>query len=87
MIFILKLIFTLISLLFKSREFLVLELMAKNQQLALYANTIKRVKLRNADRSFWVVLSRLWPKWRQSLLIVKPETVIRWHCRVFEYGE
>ncbi len=28
---------------------------------------------------FWVLLSRLWPAWREALVIVKPETVIAWH--------
>ena len=35
------------------------------------------------DRVFWVVLSRLWPGWRNSLVIVKPETVIGWHRKGF----
>jgi hypothetical protein len=29
------------------------------------------------DRLFWVVLSRFWAGWKQSLTIVQPETVIR----------
>ena len=35
--------------------------------------------MRRADRLFWVLLSRLWPAWREALVIVKPETVIAWH--------
>ena len=31
----------------------------------------------------WSWLSRLWPAWRQSLVLVRPETVIRWHRRGF----
>jgi hypothetical protein len=31
----------------------------------------------------WVWLSQLWAKWPSSLLIVKPETVIRWHREGF----
>ncbi len=35
------------------------------------------------DRVFWVILSCLWLGWRQSLVIVKPETVIGWHRKGF----
>jgi len=85
MLLILKLIFTLIRTLFKSKEFLIMELMAKSQQLSVYENTIKRVKLKNTDRKFWVTLSRIWPEWKRALVIVKPETVIRWHRKGFKY--
>jgi len=33
---------------------------------------------------FWVWLSRLWAGWRSCLVIVKPETVIRWHRQGFK---
>ena len=35
------------------------------------------------DRLFWIVLSRVWPAWREALVIVKPETVIAWHRKGF----
>ncbi len=35
-----------------------------------------------ADRTFWDILSCLWPDWRRSLYIVQPETVINWQQRV-----
>jgi putative transposase len=38
----------------------------------------RRVQLRPADRVYWVVLSRLWPRWRKGVLLVKPETVEFW---------
>ena len=31
------------------------------------------------DRLFWIVLSRIWEGWRESLTIVQPETIVRWH--------
>jgi len=31
----------------------------------------------------WVILSRLCPEWRKSLLLVKPDTVIAWHRKGF----
>jgi hypothetical protein len=35
--------------------------------------------LRYFDRLFWVLAKRLWPKWKQALVIVTPEIVVRWH--------
>jgi putative transposase len=35
--------------------------------------------LRQWDRLFWVALRRLWSRWAEVLIIVKPETVVRWH--------
>jgi transcriptional regulator with XRE-family HTH domain len=34
---------------------------------------------------FWVALSHLWRDWRSILVIVKPETVIKWHRQGFNY--
>jgi Integrase core domain len=31
-----------------------------------------------------VILSQLWKKWREVLIIVKPETVIKWHRQGFK---
>jgi putative transposase len=53
------------------------------QQLAILQRKTKRPKLTKADRAFWVALSRLWPDWRSALILVKPETVIRWHRKGF----
>jgi len=33
---------------------------------------------------FWLTLRRLWPKWRQTLVLVQAETVVRWHRAGFE---
>ena len=35
------------------------------------------------DRAFWIALARFWPRWKNSLVIVKPETVISWHRKGF----
>ena len=31
-----------------------------------------------SDRLFWVVISSIWPSWRNALVIVEPATVIGW---------
>jgi hypothetical protein len=54
-----------------------------HQQLAVYKKTLRRPKLHPSDRLFWICLSRLWAEWRQALIIVTPDTVLRWHRRRF----
>jgi hypothetical protein len=31
------------------------------------------------DKLFWVAMRRLWPGWKNSLIVVTPATVVRWH--------
>ena len=59
------------------------EILALRQQLAILNRTAKRPSLRFQDRLFWIVLARFWKSWRSALLIVKPETVIKWHRQGF----
>jgi putative transposase len=68
----------------RSRASMHLEILALRHQLAvLQRRTGKRPSLRAADRVLWVILSRLWMRWRSTLVIVKPETVIGWHRKGF----
>ena len=55
--------------------------MIEDLKLAVYRRAHKRPRLRSADRAFWVWLSKLWDGWKTTLILVKPETVIRWHRR------
>ena len=64
---------------FKTRRGLALENPALRQQLAVLQQAVKRPRLSQGDRWFWVLLRRIWAEWNQVLLIVKPETVVRWH--------
>jgi hypothetical protein len=61
------------------RTSLVAENHALRQQLAILNRKIQRPKLHRRDRFFWVILSQFWKNWREGLIIVKPETVIKWH--------
>ncbi len=60
-------------------EELALENLALRQQVAVLQRQTPRPSLRTTDRLFWVVLARVWPKWKGALRIVKPATVIAWH--------
>jgi hypothetical protein len=35
--------------------------------------------LNRFDKLFWVAVSRLWVQWKQTIIVVTPETVVRWH--------
>src|SRR6059036_822635 len=73
----------LIPFLFGSHRQLALENLALRQQLAVYKRRVNRPKLQRSDRLLWVWLSRVWPAWRQALVIVTPATVLRWQRRRF----
>ena len=67
-----------------SRLELAAEILALRHQLAvLQRTTPKRPRLRPIDRLLWMLLSRVWPNWRQAVQIVTPATVVRWHRRAF----
>ena len=68
---------------FRARHSLVLENLALRHQIVVFQRSSKRPRLKMRDRVFWVLLSRIWSGWRESLSFVKPETVIRWHRRGF----
>ncbi len=61
---------------------LVIENLALRQQLLVLERTNPRPSLTDLDRTFWVLLSRVWSDWRSPLRLVQPETVITWHRRV-----
>ncbi len=62
-----------------SRSDLIIENLALRQQLAVLQGRQPRRRMSAGGRLFWVALRRLWPKWRQVLVLVQPETVVRWH--------
>ena len=73
----------LLNLALPSRRSLILENLALRQQLAVYKRSVKRPRLRQTDRIFWVWLSRCWADWRAVVEIVRPKTVVGWHRQGF----
>jgi putative transposase len=69
---------------FVSRATLVLENLALRQQLAILKRKKPKPKLKKSDRVFWVILSKLWAGWKSALMIVQPETILRWHRQGFK---
>ena len=59
----------------RSKHDLMLENLAVRQQLAVLTRQRARTRTKPADRLFWSWLSRYWPGWRSTLVMVQPETV------------
>src|SRR5271156_6388500 len=76
-------VFTWLGSFIRSRHDLGLEIVALRQQLMILKRRTKRAHLVRSDRLFWVLLRRAWPQWAKPLLIVKPDTVVRWHLKGF----
>src|SRR5437016_6174874 len=83
MITLLLYLLRLLPFLCDGRRQLALENLALRQQLAVYKRMAARPKLRTTDRLFWVWLAKVWGEWKQPLLIVTPDTVLRWQRRRF----
>src|SRR5208337_22417 len=68
-----------------SRAQLQAEVLALRHQLLVLKRQCagRRVHFQTSDRVLWSWLSRLWLGWRQGLLLVRPETVVRWHRQGF----
>jgi hypothetical protein len=76
-------LFRVLPFLFGGHRQLALENLALRHQLAVYKRTVSRPPLRRTDRLCWVALARVWADWRRPLVIVTPDTVLRWQRRRF----
>ena len=63
----------------QSHRRLLLENLALRQQLAVLKRKHPRPRMGTVDKILWVFARRFWGAWKQSLVLVNPETVVRWH--------
>ncbi len=49
------------------------------QQLIVLRRCAKRPKIRRHERGIMVLLATITRSWRETVLLVKPETILRWH--------
>jgi hypothetical protein len=73
----------LIRALAADRARLATENLLLRQQVLVLRRSVKRVRLDESDRAFWVAARRWLGDWREHLVIVRPETVLRWHREAF----
>ena len=64
---------------------LVLENIVLRQQVAVLLRRTPHPRLRPGDRRFWLLLRLLWSRWAEVLVLVRPETVVRWHRAGFRW--
>lgn len=64
---------------FRPRRNLALENLALRHQLVVLNRKVKSPTLRISDWLFWATLSAIWSRWTKALVIVQPQTVVRWH--------
>jgi hypothetical protein len=76
-------LFRMVWLFGKDHRGVVLENLALRHQLAIYKRKHKRPRFVDRDRWFWVTLSVLWKDWRRALVVVHPDTVVRWQRERF----
>jgi hypothetical protein len=69
---------------FRSRAVLQAENLASWHQLCVYQRSIKRPKVQPVDRILWSLPARAWKRWKDALVFVKPDTVIRWQRERFK---
>ena len=62
----------------RSKSQLIAENAILRQQLIILSRQGKRPAYRQADRLLLVLLARLVQSWKQALLIVQPDTLLRW---------
>src|SRR5918997_3133973 len=65
------------------------ELLAENaflrQQLIILRRQVRRPRCTTADRALLVLLAGRLRTWRHALLLVQPDTLLRWHRRLFRW--
>ena len=68
-----------LALALRGHRELVLENLALRQQLMAMKRATTRPRLQAHDRLFWIALRRIWRNWRTAVVLVRPDTVVRWH--------
>jgi putative transposase len=64
---------------FRSREELIAENALLRQQLIVAARSVTRPSFKAHERGLMVLLARLVRHWQSAILLVQPQTVLRWH--------
>ena len=67
----------------RSKPQLVAENLLLRQHLIVLNRSVKRLRLTSADRGRFVLLASKLQRCSEALLIVKPDTVLRWHREGF----
>src|SRR5919199_1321093 len=69
----------------RSRPELITENAFLRQQVIVLRRQVRRPRCTTADRALLVLLAGRLRTWRQALLLVQPDTLLRWHRRLFRW--
>ena len=69
----------------RSKSELVLENALLRQQLIVLQRHVKRPALTWRDRALFVFIASKLPTWKTALMIVQPDTLLRWHRDLFRW--
>jgi putative transposase len=83
MIRLLRLIFGMLIRVLRSRRELLLENLVLRQQLTVLKRRAPKAGVPTLDKLFWVAVKKYWSNWKHPLILVNPETVVRWHREGF----
>jgi putative transposase len=78
----LRRVFELVLLCFRSAKAKEIEILVLRHQLAVLRRQHPRPRLQPTDRALLAALSRLLPRARWSVFLVRPKTLLRWHRRM-----
>jgi len=67
----------------RSRDQLIAENALLRQQLIVASRKVKRPVFKPHERGLMVLLAAIVCGWRDAVLLVKPETILRWHREGF----
>ncbi len=73
------LLFPTLPRLFCNRQDLLVENLLLRHQLQVALRSRPRSHLKSRDRLFWLLVRSVSHDWRRPLVLVRPETVVRWH--------
>jgi len=70
----------------RSKPALAAENALLRHQLAILRRSVKRPRCTRADRALLVLLANRVRAWRSALLVVQPDTLLRWHRQLFRWS-
>jgi putative transposase len=77
------LVFRFVRLLLSGHQAVAIENAALRMQIAAFQRKAEASAASTLDRVFWVTLRSVWSDWRQPLLYVQADTVVRWQRERF----
>ena len=69
----------------RSKSELIAEIALLRHKLTILQRQVKRPAVTKTDRILLVLRVRLVRTWKQALVIVQPETLLRWHRELFRW--